>query len=128
GPAIVQVKGAAGFQIDGTGNAQSGESRQGRLVDLGTGEKLGWKIAKVGSGSVDGGGAQKGFTVQRGADVAQAANLNRATFARGALNLNAGNPLERVCDSHVRQLADVFSGDGIHHRGGVALGVDRIQL
>ncbi len=127
-PTVIQIKRAAGFQIHSAGNTQGAQGRKRGFVDIGAGEQLGGQVTKVGAGGIDGGGTQKGFAVERGGDIGQAANLDWTTFTGGALYLNTGNPLEGVGDGDIRQLADVFGGNGIDDRGRIAFGVHRVEL
>ncbi len=116
GSASFQVDRAAERTLDGVGGLG--------LEDLHTGEKLGRQILEV--YTAIGGGTRDRFAIDLDIVVGESADLDRLPLAViAAGNLHPGNTLQCFGDVLVRQLPDIFCGDGILDCIGTTLLVDR---
>src|SRR5262249_55229191 len=91
-------------------------------------EQRGWQGGEVGLLRVDLIRRNEYFTVQHGADLRQAAHVHRGPDARVAVDLHAGDALQRVGDGPVGQLTDVLRRDAVLDTRSEALHLDRAFL
>ena len=115
----VKIERLARAQVDEAADAALDQFGRRVLVDIDAGEQFGGDILKA-----------ERATAVRGEDVAavdlrphlaEAADRDGAALAEAALDLHAGDPLQRLCDVPVRQLADIFRDDRIDDLVGIPL-------
>src|ERR1700758_4681590 len=101
-----QIPGPKGMQIDRTADAAKRLGRGGRLDDIHLIEQGGRERGEVGLWRVDLIRRNEYFTVQHSPYLGQTAYVHGRSDARVAVDLHAGDTLERVGDGHVGQLTD----------------------
>ena len=104
------------FGFLGLGDLHAGKEVCGEDVEVELAVAVGAAVAATGCG--------EGFhAVDLDADEIgrKAAHVDRAAFAAVAVDLHAGDALERFSKVEVREVADVFGADRIHDTGLVAL-------
>ena len=128
GKAAGQIPGTIGVQIQRATDAAIGGAGGGRLDHVDAVEQRGRHHAEVRLLRVDLVGGDEHLAVEHGAHFRQAAHIHRGAHAGVAVDLHAGDALQRVGDGHVGQLADAFGGDAVLDVRGQALQLDRAHL
>jgi len=124
--ALAQRQRLDGLQVDRARQALADHGRVAGLVH-GDGADQFRRVLVVFDGAVRAGGDLLAAVQQRGRQVARgAADADRLGLAVDALGRQARQAGQRFGDRHVRQLADVFRGDGFDDAGRFALDGDRI--
>src|SRR5882762_3248188 len=123
-----QSPGPKGMQIDRPADAAKGLGGGGRLDDIHLVEQRGRQRSEVGLWRVDLIRRNEYFTVQHSPHLGQPAYVHGRSNATVAVDLHAGDTLQRVRDGHVRQLPDALRRNAVLDTIGEALDLDRLYL
>jgi hypothetical protein len=133
------VKRFPGHDIDGRADAAGGDIRPARLEYLHSAHTFGCEVGEIkcarcaapgstgATATTECVGSRHLSTVQQDHVLlaAESAHGDFGTFAVHAADGHAGDTLQRLCEIGIRELADVFSGDGVDDAVRVALYVHR---